>query len=121
FTFLQSLGTEIGKLSPTHATGEPDLGNRKLACLFSSVAVVLEGIDCSSSVSLRIGGKQFELGGSDFQFLVSQAKNVFIHEKWQLKPKNFAFLGGGPKAACAGCAGFAAFSVVIEKFLDRHE
>ncbi|KAB1202251.1 Mitochondrial import inner membrane translocase subunit TIM22-1 [Morella rubra] len=28
---------------------------------------------------------------------------------------------GGPKAACAGCAGFAAFSVVIEKFLDRHD
>lgn len=28
---------------------------------------------------------------------------------------------GGPKAACIGCAGFAAFSVVIEKFLDRHE
>ncbi|KAJ1406688.1 Tim17/Tim22/Tim23/Pmp24 family [Sesbania bispinosa] len=28
---------------------------------------------------------------------------------------------GGPKAACAGCAGFAAFSVVIEKFLERHE
>lgn len=27
---------------------------------------------------------------------------------------------GGPKAACAGCAGFAAFSVLIEKFLDRH-
>ncbi|KVI08431.1 Mitochondrial inner membrane translocase subunit Tim17/Tim22/Tim23/peroxisomal protein PMP24 [Cynara cardunculus var. scolymus] len=27
---------------------------------------------------------------------------------------------GGPKAACFGCAGFAAFSVVIEKFLDRH-
>lgn len=27
---------------------------------------------------------------------------------------------GGPKAACMGCAGFAAFSVVIEKFLDRH-
>uniref|UniRef100_A0A1D1Y704 Mitochondrial import inner membrane translocase subunit TIM22 n=1 Tax=Anthurium amnicola TaxID=1678845 RepID=A0A1D1Y704_9ARAE len=27
---------------------------------------------------------------------------------------------GGPKAACVGCAGFAAFSVVIEKFLDRH-
>ncbi|XP_078445392.1 mitochondrial import inner membrane translocase subunit TIM22-4-like [Wolffia australiana] len=26
---------------------------------------------------------------------------------------------GGPKAACAGCAGFAAFSVLIEKFLDR--
>ncbi|KAL8129882.1 hypothetical protein V2J09_019037 [Rumex salicifolius] len=28
---------------------------------------------------------------------------------------------GGPKAACAGCAGFAAFSVVIEKFLEGHE
>ncbi|KAI4297112.1 hypothetical protein L6164_037016 [Bauhinia variegata] len=28
---------------------------------------------------------------------------------------------GGPRAACAGCAGFAAFSVVIEKFLDRHD
>lgn len=28
---------------------------------------------------------------------------------------------GGPKAACVGCAGFAAFSVVIEKFLDRHD
>ncbi|XP_073121273.1 mitochondrial import inner membrane translocase subunit TIM22-4 isoform X2 [Henckelia pumila] len=27
---------------------------------------------------------------------------------------------GGPKAACVGCAGFAAFSVVIEKFLERH-
>ncbi|KAJ9557757.1 hypothetical protein OSB04_012371 [Centaurea solstitialis] len=27
---------------------------------------------------------------------------------------------GCPKAACVGCAGFAAFSVVIEKFLDRH-
>uniref|UniRef100_A0A2P2QL40 Uncharacterized protein MANES_03G100200 n=1 Tax=Rhizophora mucronata TaxID=61149 RepID=A0A2P2QL40_RHIMU len=27
---------------------------------------------------------------------------------------------GGPKAACAGCAGFAAFSVLIEKFLDRN-
>ncbi|XVF09447.1 hypothetical protein REPUB_Repub07fG0093400 [Reevesia pubescens] len=27
---------------------------------------------------------------------------------------------GGPKAACAGCAGFAAFSVVIEKFFERH-
>ncbi|KAL6532329.1 hypothetical protein OROGR_014299 [Orobanche gracilis] len=27
---------------------------------------------------------------------------------------------GGPKAACFGCAGFAAFSVVIEKFLERH-
>ncbi|KAL9296174.1 hypothetical protein ACSQ67_022070 [Phaseolus vulgaris] len=28
---------------------------------------------------------------------------------------------GGPKAACVGCAGFAAFSVVIEKFLERHQ
>ncbi|EPS67150.1 hypothetical protein M569_07626 [Genlisea aurea] len=27
---------------------------------------------------------------------------------------------GGTKAACAGCAGFAAFSVVIEKFMERH-
>ncbi|KAF5470395.1 hypothetical protein F2P56_010913 [Juglans regia] len=28
---------------------------------------------------------------------------------------------GGPQAACVGCAGFAAFSVLIEKFLDRHD
>ncbi|OVA13218.1 Mitochondrial inner membrane translocase subunit Tim17/Tim22/Tim23/peroxisomal protein PMP24 [Macleaya cordata] len=28
---------------------------------------------------------------------------------------------GGPKAACFGCAGFATFSVLIEKFLDRHD
>ena len=28
---------------------------------------------------------------------------------------------GGPKAACVGCAGFSAFSVVIEKFLERHQ
>ncbi|XP_057456853.1 mitochondrial import inner membrane translocase subunit TIM22-4 isoform X2 [Lotus japonicus] len=27
---------------------------------------------------------------------------------------------GGPRAACAGCAGFAAFSVLIEKFLEGH-
>ncbi|ONK62659.1 uncharacterized protein A4U43_C07F6530 [Asparagus officinalis] len=27
---------------------------------------------------------------------------------------------GGPKATCIGCAGFATFSVLIEKFLDRH-
>ncbi|KAF8409230.1 hypothetical protein HHK36_005304 [Tetracentron sinense] len=28
---------------------------------------------------------------------------------------------GGPKAACIGCAGFATFSVLIKKFLDRHD
>ncbi|GAB2274269.1 hypothetical protein Dimus_009035 [Dionaea muscipula] len=28
---------------------------------------------------------------------------------------------GGPQAACAGCAGFAAFSVLIEKVLERYE
>lgn len=28
---------------------------------------------------------------------------------------------GGPQAACVGCAGFAAFSVVIEKLLERYE
>nr|XP_043635032.1 mitochondrial import inner membrane translocase subunit TIM22-4-like [Erigeron canadensis] len=28
---------------------------------------------------------------------------------------------GGPQAACVGCAGFAAFSVALEKLLDRHE
>ena len=28
---------------------------------------------------------------------------------------------GGPKAACTGCVGFAAFSVLIEKFLERHD
>ncbi|GLU02578.1 hypothetical protein SLE2022_198240 [Rubroshorea leprosula] len=27
---------------------------------------------------------------------------------------------GGPKAACIGCAGFAAFSVFIEKVFDTH-
>ncbi|KAI3898207.1 hypothetical protein MKX03_017633 [Papaver bracteatum] len=27
---------------------------------------------------------------------------------------------GGPQAACLGCAGFATFSVLIEKFMDRH-
>lgn len=30
------------------------------------------------------------------------------------------FLVGGPKATCVGCVGFATFSVMIEKFLDRH-
>jgi import inner membrane translocase subunit TIM22 len=33
---------------------------------------------------------------------------------------NLYFLAGGPQAACFGCAGFAAFSVAIEKFMDRH-
>jgi hypothetical protein len=33
----------------------------------------------------------------------------------------FCVVVGGPKAACMGCAGFAAFSVVIEKFLERHQ
>ncbi|GMG98190.1 hypothetical protein Nepgr_000030 [Nepenthes gracilis] len=28
---------------------------------------------------------------------------------------------GGLKTACAGCAGFATFSVLIEKFLERHD
>ncbi|XAR60772.1 hypothetical protein NMG60_11034269 [Bertholletia excelsa] len=28
---------------------------------------------------------------------------------------------GGPRAACAGCAGFAAFSVLIEKIFERYE
>lgn len=28
---------------------------------------------------------------------------------------------GGPQVASVGCAGFAAFSVLIEKFLDRHD
>ncbi|KAF9587841.1 hypothetical protein IFM89_006095 [Coptis chinensis] len=27
---------------------------------------------------------------------------------------------GGPQAACLGCAGFAAFSYVIDKFIQRH-
>ncbi|CAK7337996.1 unnamed protein product [Dovyalis caffra] len=27
---------------------------------------------------------------------------------------------GVSKAACVGCVGFAAFSILIEKFLDRH-
>ena len=32
----------------------------------------------------------------------------------------FDFVSGRPKAACIGCAGFATFSVLIEKFFDRH-
>jgi ribulose kinase len=27
----------------------------------------------------------------------------------------------GPQAACLGCVGFAAFSLLIEKIFDRHE
>ncbi|KAL4578175.1 hypothetical protein LXL04_014294 [Taraxacum kok-saghyz] len=38
-----------------------------------------------------------------------------------ISAKGNYFFTSGPKAACVGCAGFAAFSVVIEKFLDRHE
>jgi len=34
---------------------------------------------------------------------------------------NVCVVVGGPQAACMGCAGFAAFSVVIEKFLERHQ
>jgi hypothetical protein len=30
------------------------------------------------------------------------------------------FVAAGPQAACLGCAGFAAFSVAIEKIFDRH-
>jgi hypothetical protein len=33
----------------------------------------------------------------------------------------FCVVVGGPKAACMGCVGFSAFSVVIEKFLERHQ
>ncbi|KAH1219826.1 Mitochondrial import inner membrane translocase subunit TIM22-1 [Glycine max] len=45
---------------------------------------------------------------------------------WTVTIKIFQFKSiyedkSGPKAACAGCAGFAAFSVVIEKFLERHQ
>ena len=35
-------------------------------------------------------------------------------------PKGVLYFTGGPKATCIGCAGFAAFSVAIEKFFDRH-
>jgi hypothetical protein len=32
------------------------------------------------------------------------------------------FVGAaGPQAACLGCMGFAAFSLLIEKIFDRHE
>jgi import inner membrane translocase subunit TIM22 len=34
--------------------------------------------------------------------------------------REFYIFTGGPKATCIGCAGFAAFSVAIEKFFDRH-
>ncbi|KAH9612143.1 hypothetical protein KSS87_018233 [Heliosperma pusillum] len=56
-----------------------------------------------------------------------------VIEKWRAKhdKTNTAVAGcvtggalavkGGPQAACVGCAGFAAFSVLIEKFLERYE
>ncbi|XLR18925.1 hypothetical protein S83_046837, partial [Arachis hypogaea] len=71
FAFLQSLGTEIGKLSPSHATGEPDLEYLSQGGLTDSEQNVMNG----------------------FLDVFGAWKNVFIHEKWQLKPKDFAFLG----------------------------
>ncbi|XP_074292293.1 mitochondrial import inner membrane translocase subunit TIM22-4 [Silene latifolia] len=56
-----------------------------------------------------------------------------IIEKWRAKhdSTNSAVAGcvtggalaakGGPQAACVGCAGFAAFSIILERFLERHE
>ncbi|RID58661.1 hypothetical protein BRARA_F01944 [Brassica rapa] len=42
---------------------------------------------------------------------------VFFHQIPQIS----RFLTvGRPKVACIGCAGFATFSVLIEKFFDRH-
>ena len=39
----------------------------------------------------------------------------------QIKPiLQSNFILGGPKAACMGCAGFATYSVLIEKFLDKN-
>ena len=39
---------------------------------------------------------------------------------YQYHTKGFYMFTGGPKATCFGCVGFAAFSVAIEKFFDRH-
>ncbi|KAK9663991.1 hypothetical protein RND81_14G011800 [Saponaria officinalis] len=64
-------------------------------------------------------------------FLFSASECVV--EKWRAKhdATNTAIAGcvtggalsarGGPQAACFGCAGFATFSVVIEKFMERHQ
>ncbi|KAG6426765.1 hypothetical protein SASPL_110999 [Salvia splendens] len=51
------------------------------------------------------------------QQLVYQAKQMG-QRSWS-NCKSFALMGG-PKAACVGCAGFAAFSVAIEKVLERY-
>ncbi|KAL9236293.1 hypothetical protein vseg_010981 [Gypsophila vaccaria] len=71
--------------------------------------------------------KTFALMG----FLFSASECVV--EKWRAKhdTTNTAIAGcvtggalsarGGPQAACVGCAGFATFSVLIEKFLERYE
>ncbi|XLS97523.1 hypothetical protein HN51_040258 [Arachis hypogaea] len=52
-----------------------------------------------------------------------RAKDELLTRKRQREERRVRYRAqcGGPKAACAGCAGFEAFSVVIEKFLDRHE
>lgn len=58
-------------------------------------------------------------------FLVIGVINFLIHNLWFTTCANSCYgaplvASGGPKATCVGCAGFAAFSVVIEKFLERH-
>ncbi|XLR00019.1 hypothetical protein S83_066217 [Arachis hypogaea] len=52
-----------------------------------------------------------------------RAKDELLTRKCQREERRVRYRVqcGGPKAACAGCAGFGAFSVIIEKFLDRHE
>ncbi|XLT12580.1 hypothetical protein HN51_058270 [Arachis hypogaea] len=52
-----------------------------------------------------------------------RAKDELLTRKRQREERRVRYRAqyGGPKVACAGCAGFAAFSVVIKKFLDRHE
>ncbi|QHO09341.1 Peptidyl-prolyl cis-trans isomerase FKBP16-3 [Arachis hypogaea] len=51
-----------------------------------------------------------------------RAKDELLTRKRQREERRVRYRAqcGGPKAACAGCAGFGAFLVVIEKFLDRH-
>ncbi|XLR07880.1 hypothetical protein HN51_062851 [Arachis hypogaea] len=52
-----------------------------------------------------------------------RAKDELLTRKRQREERRVRYRVqcGGPKAACAGCVGFGVFSVVIEKFLDRHE